>query len=681
MSALPAELRNTAQGERWVAEIDRSLDAARNALARRKTLVFAAATLWIAVLLSALWVILVRYTLLDLPQWPALVFPLAWLGLMVVVRRTRHIGVGESARYLDRALKLDERVATSIELVRSSPVSGLRQARLRVPGAMLEDTAFHLKTKRAMMPSGWAYRLRTWQVGAMGIGLALLLGALFLPTPLDRVRAERAELQRALNDQIARVEQLRADLIARPGLDDASKAQIEQELHHLTESLSAPKMDRSAALAAIADAQERLHALSPKSPNDFLGVLAAAKTVQNATLAAARNFEVEFTADIAWSPDDYPDLSDLGKAAEASRTLSAWVKNLNTAQLRALSSALERAQTQSIAENPPLAEYLRDSSLSVSVKDVEKSATDLKNVAKEFDAADKDWQLAGAVEKALADLDSGRQELASAGAQQLRKGQVGFRRPGAPSNNQPSPVSGTPSAGGDGAGEAGSPTDNGEHGVSKNGPSASGQQLGLNSPDFGSQGKGAGASGGDGQSSSGAGSNGGSTGSSQQGGDGSPGSTAGGGSGDDTGTFGGNVSGQVGGAGGAISQVQNPQGRGLSQDGRGATDSGSGEEIYIPPDVEPIDDGGRTGSDSTGSGGQASSGDPRQEGLEGRAGEGGEMTQSTSQRGTGVKAEIRTPYTEVYGEYAKQASQALEGVYIPADAKEYVKEYFTELGK
>ena len=86
MSVLPAELKKSVHGERWAAELDRSLDAARTALARRKTLVFASATLWIAILLSCLWVVLVRFTLFDVPQWPALLFPIAWLGLLVIIR-------------------------------------------------------------------------------------------------------------------------------------------------------------------------------------------------------------------------------------------------------------------------------------------------------------------------------------------------------------------------------------------------------------------------------------------------------------------------------------------------------------------------------------------------------------------------------------------------------------------
>jgi hypothetical protein len=43
--------------------------------------------------------------------------------------------------------------------------------------------------------------------------------------------------------------------------------------------------------------------------------------------------------------------------------------------------------------------------------------------------------------------------------------------------------------------------------------------------------------------------------------------------------------------------------------------------------------------------------------------------------------QVRVPYREVIGEYAEQATRMLDQIYIPSDAKEYVKEYFTQLGK
>jgi hypothetical protein len=89
------------------------------------------------------------------------------------------------------------------------------------------------------------------------------------------------------------------------------------------------------------------------------------------------------------------------------------------------------------------------------------------------------------------------------------------------------------------------------------------------------------------------------------------------------------------------------------------------------------------GSDQTqrvGIGGQAS---PEQNpnGVSGRVGEGSGSSPKTADPGLGQANNIRTPYTEVLGKYTQQATDALDRAYVPPDAKEYVKNYFSALGK
>jgi hypothetical protein len=70
------------------------------------------------------------------------------------------------------------------------------------------------------------------------------------------------------------------------------------------------------------------------------------------------------------------------------------------------------------------------------------------------------------------------------------------------------------------------------------------------------------------------------------------------------------------------------------------------------------------------------------EGVEGRAGEGeGNGAQLSSGSGAGGAVRVQTPYREVIAEYARQATEAIDRAYVPSDAKEYVRQYFSELGK
>jgi len=149
------------------------------------------------------------------------------------------------------------------------------------------------------------------------------------------------------------------------------------------------------------------------------------------------------------------------------------------------------------------------------------------------------------------------------------------------------------------------------------------------------------------------------------------------GAGDGTqGTFTGQINGPVGGGAGAISQVPNPQGQGVADAGQAQpSTSAQSDSVYIPPSEQssPPDQSGGNVS------GQAA---PEQPGaIQGRSADGGDGPQTPSDKGAGIRNKILTPYKEVIGQYAEQATQALDKQFVPADAKEYVKDYFAQLGK
>jgi hypothetical protein len=687
----PAE-NNEFERPRWLTQFNRSLRRARAAIRRERTLKLAINTVAAPVFLSAAWVALVRFTLLDLPLWPALLFPLAWVAALIIAGATLRVSLSESARFLDRCLDLDERVATCVQMLRQTPIHGLKREKLPVSPYMLDDTARHLRVKSTELPAGWHVSFERRQALATLVPVVFLMGAIFLPTPLDQVRSERAELQQAVNEQVAKIETLRADIVARPSLDDASKAQINQQLLALEQTLQSPPVDRSNYLAAITDAQSKLQDMSSETPDDFAGVVAAAKTVQSAALDISRNSQAGLDADSGWDPTTVADLSDLGKAADAANVMSGWLRQLASTPNTALAGRLATAQGQALAENSDLAHSLLTASNAVGARDVEQGRTALQETSKQFLAADKGLQLAQAVQQSLASLDDSRQALAKAGAEEVQKGQVGFRRPGVRPDGTlaqaPETPAGTPNGtqGSQASGTPGPETGN-QNGLNTNGPSALGPNMGSNSPDYAlppsqaSNGGDQSTSGGGGPPSSQSNGQGGNdqTGGSQTGSNGGqPGSSAGGGVSGGPGTFGGQASGPVGGSGGAISQVANPIGQGISSgQGSGQSTSNSNESLYVPTPGELSPGTGSASGDQA-----AGAPDGQQpDGIQGRGDGTGDGTQTPGQLGSGTGSEIRTPYKEVIGEYAQKASQALDKSYVPADAKAYVRDYFTELGK
>jgi hypothetical protein len=680
MALLPLELRNTYDSAKAGADLDRALSSARKRIARRRTLGVAASTLGPAIFACVAWVALTRFTLLDVPRWPVLLIMLGWLLILLIVSRLHRISVSQSARYLDRSLALDERLSTLYELARSTPVRGLQPSGPRVPAGLLEDTAFQLKARRVALPGAWIYHLKRGQALAIAASLVCLVAAILLPTTLDKVREERAELRRTVNLELNKVAQLKAELVSRPGLDETDRQQVAAELDALTKSLSNQDMDRSAMLAALSDAQQKLQEISPQTSADFNNILASARTMQLATVNASRNAPVGTEVDWGWDPANFPDLSDLGKAASAATALGERVQYLSSPQIRISVPLLDRASTQAAPADAELAQRLLDASRAIGDKDTLNAVDALSQASILFAAADHRWQLTQSVEKIMANLDEGRQTLAQAGTQTEKKGQVGFRRPGAP----PSPANGAAQPGTTpGDTPSSEQGDQGQHGVSLNAPSAFGANMGGNSPDYKNGGN----------TSGGAGSAGGNAGdkaSTQQGsgpanqpgvaggaGAAQPGSGSSGSDDGTQGTFTGQVSGPMGGGGGAISQVPNPEGQGIGGSTPGAQPDAvqQVESVYVPAGDENV-----PSSDSTTTGlpGQAA---PQQNGIEGRGAQGGDGAQTPSEMGAGARSQIRTPYTDVIGQYAEQATQALDRVYVPADARDYVKNYFTQLGK
>jgi hypothetical protein len=691
MSLLPIEMRAGAQGERSLAVLERALKAARIRLKRRHTLEIALATLALPVFGAALWIGLSRFTLIDIPQALALAFILLWFVGLFVVSRTYRVGTGEAARYLDRTLGLDERFATCVELARSSPLTGLKGRKSPLPDGLVEDTVFQVKARQNQLPSPWRARMRRRQAGVITFSILALSLSMFLPTPLDSVRAERAQLRRAVAEELARVEQLKAQVVERPGLSESSRAGILSELESLEATLRGDILDRSALLAELADTQERLHQLSPESTADFTGLIAAARTVQNAAATAARSSSGEQAFEWEWDPNNFPDLSDLGRAADAASGMATRFKFFSSLQYRQLGSPLSRASGQAASSDAALGQDLLDASKASDVKDIEKGASALQSVGQRFADADQRWQTTQAVEKTMAELDKGRQALAETGTAVGKKGQVGFRRSGAPGAQAGAPGAAlSPTQDAQNGAQDSTPSDG--HGLSLNGPSALGPKMGGNSPDLlpgqnsgqpGSQGGSQASAGqqGQGAGASGSGSQGGQPGQSGQGSSASGGGNASSGGDGTGGSVQGPITGPITGGGGAISLVSNPAGQGVAGTGTGGQGSGSegeNDSLYVPP----ANDGGADTPPATVPG-QAAPAEPRRDGIEGRPQAGndsGEETAATD-RGPGARSTIRTPYREVIGKYIEQAAQALEEVYIPSDAREYVRDYFTELGK
>lgn len=655
----------------------------------RRTLRAVAVTLPFLCLALAAYVVAARFTLWELPGWPVLLIVVPWAAFVWVWSRVQRVTTSEAARYLDRSLDLDERVSTCVELINATKLVRGSGAASSMRHALFTDAAEALDERLPSLPSG--FRLKWSRAGIISTTLALLVlvGSLTFPTGLELIRGERGAVTKAVQEQLTQVRALRSEIEANEQISAALKASILQELADLEARLQGSGLDQASGIATLADAEERLRSLLQTPSSDFDGLVAAARLVWN---AAVQNSRIE-----PWEPIAS---TDLGRAAEASLFMGSTIAQYDAnAELR-VSISLERAAEQSSGRDAELSRLLSEASDAVRTRDDAPARKALAGASQKFAEADKLREDSVALENVLSRLNKGREQIAQAGRPQTKKQQVGFRRR-TPSNEAGGQ---TPTTGTDDTGAQTSTGQTGGNGGGISATSGMGPLVGKNSVAAPNTSQGGASGGTSAQTGGQAGSNtpgGSNVGGGKSGQEGSQpgggnqqtsgGGAAGGaaGSTDDQGTLSGSISGPVGGGGGAISRVENPSGQGNSTEGTSDSSSGSdsgsngsgNEEVYVPASEPGAESGGGTTQAENGTS-DPTGDDPRTEGVAGTLGEGASSGQQLSSgQGTGETVRVRTPYKEVIAEYARQASEAIERAYVPPDAKAYVKDYFSQLGK
>lgn len=667
--------------ETWSYTLDNALRAAGERILWRRALRTCAISLPLLVGAIAFYIALLRFTLADLPHWPVLLVFVPWLLFVWLWTRAQRVTSAEAARFLDRHLGLDERVSTCVEVLNRTRLDRAPGANRGVQFALLVDAAEALDERLLGLPGRLSFRWTRWNVLAVSVAMVALFSAIAFPTYVELARVERGAVARAVQDQLAQVVALRAEIADNPHLSSNLKTAMLAELDALEQKLQSPNLDQATGIAMLADAEQKLRTRLHTPSADFDGLVAAAQLVWT---SAAQNSE--------WDPEQALSTTDLGRASEASLFLSDNVGGMNNNEERRVSFSLDRASDQASGRDAALSKLLAEASEGVRTRDHTPAARALVEASRKFAEANNQREDAVALENVLAKLNKGREQIAQAGRPQTKKAQVGFRRRGsAAGSSTPTPdlEDFQPTADAQQPGRAGARGNSGTSGlgpvvgesnVASYGASQSSKDTGGQPAKTGGQ---------DGGGPPGSGPGGGSEGqdSGQAGGNqqSAGGGSAGGTSTDsgEQGTLGGSINGPVGGAGGAISQVPNPAGQGNEQEDSDSTPGGSGEgsagegdeQVYVP------ETGGTEGAEGS-VGADTGDEDANTEGVEGRPGEGeGNGAQLSSSSGGGGAVRVQTPYREVIAEYARQATEAIERAYVPTDAKEYVKEYFSELGK
>jgi hypothetical protein len=623
------------------------LDDARSALRTRRRFRVLALVLPVAVALSALLVGISRFTLSGLPEWFALVpiaaaLPLAWL-----LAGVKGVSTSDAARYLDSAWGLDQRLSTLTQLQRRRAYSTARQSNV-IPLRLLASDTLHTMQKSARaIPWVPSFKLSRTQFAALFASFSLLLFALFASSPADSVRADIAATEQALATQLQELAELRAE-VERIGLPQNLKSAILDELDTLESALRSAGPDRSALLAALGDAQSRIGNLTPERVSQWGEIIRAARALQDMGRRA-----------IGWEPPPVDDLTDLSSGALAAESIAASMNRVSLASQADMAQELDSLARLVEAKSRSLSTAFEEGSVSLYSRNGSRAAAAFLAMGEELRRLEKRELSAEAIEKALAKLEDGKQDLL-AGQAPTKKTQVGFNRGDRKAGQGPGT---TPSSAGTGAdaapglGEGGTPTD-----PLRSGPGGvPGASIGDGATDQQGQPGDAGGTDGGSDDLPRAGTKTGQTGTSE-----------GGSAQADSGTQGAPIEGNPGSLTGGITKVENPSGQGLPVGENQSGDTSGQDRVYVPQALPGGSDGGQQPGQTQPEGGISPV-------LPGIADDG--ASDRTGGNSGGKVTEVRTPYKEVLRDYAQRATEALDNTFIPPDARQLVRNYFTGLGQ
>ncbi len=314
--------------------------------------------------------------------------------------------VTHSARYFDQRFDLKERVSTALELlagrIPASPLLAERQ---------LADTA--QATARVRVAAHLPLRVRWREV----LAVLLLAGALaWLLTnnpQADRLRARR-ELDAAIAAQAAALEEAIQAVEENTQLSPAEQMALTEPLREALDILSQPGISREEAVAALAEASQALGDLTNGLlPEDAVPYEQAARELAKS----------EMTGRVA-SALRQPDLSEAADAVQGlSRDLAQ--SSLSQAQRQDLARQFEGAADALEAQNPALAQNLRDVAEALRRGDMAAAQQALNETAQVLRAQQEQLEQSALAETARAaqqQAATGQREIAQAGHEESAAG-------------------------------------------------------------------------------------------------------------------------------------------------------------------------------------------------------------------------------------------------------------------
>ncbi len=307
------------------------------------------------------------------------------------------------ARYYDYRFGLKERISTALELS-----AGL----IPLPAALAERQLSDAveAARRVNVSARLPARVRVRELVLIVVLAALFAYLLLADNPQTDELLARRDLQQAIDEQAAAVEEAIQDIQDDPSLSEAEQQALTDLLAEALDILQQPDISQQEAVAALAEAAQSLQQMG----NGMLSEQAAA--YQN---AASRLAGSDMTSNMAQALKR----PDLGATAQALDDLANELgkQDLSEQERQDLAERLDQAADELAQTNPALAQKLREAAQALREGNVEAAQQALREAAdllREQQQRLQDSPLAEAAQAAMQQANQSQQALAQAGQQQ-----------------------------------------------------------------------------------------------------------------------------------------------------------------------------------------------------------------------------------------------------------------------
>ncbi|MBE7553796.1 MAG: hypothetical protein HS126_22245 [Anaerolineales bacterium] len=344
----------------------------------------------------------------DRHLWAALPLEI-WLLGVTLYSLLRPLTPWQTARRLDRELRLKDRLATALELEerKNGRLEDWAKNPTFQPSNLLtlqlaDALSIAQRLTPAMLPWHIPRRPLWWAGGLLAVTLLLA----FLPNPMDAILAQQAAIRAAAQKQAEAVEEARRELEKSTDPTAEERAEALRALAELMKELSANPGDLEQALADLAAAQAQLRQL------------------QDPQAAARQNAAAQLAAQLtALARGKSQQSTDLNEAASALTELAAALGAMDAASQAELAQTLESMAAQAAPTDAGLAESLLDMAQAARAGDVGQAVQAADAAQRALARANQANDLQQALAQAQARLENSRQQLAQQGALAQNRGQ------------------------------------------------------------------------------------------------------------------------------------------------------------------------------------------------------------------------------------------------------------------